>query len=137
MTTINAEMISKNVAKTDEIKGWYWYFNILVKKVKVLGKYLFFSKSIAVLETIMIEEMENGGFWKAKINTDQHKIGDEYVLCLYYTDDSRKYELANKYKNNPELKYRYWKSDEDTLKGKYSKDFLEKASAQGEFTNDR
>ena len=136
MVTIEAEMISKKVAKTDEINDWYWYFNVLAKKVKVLGKYLFFSKSRAVLETVIIEEMENGGFWRAKINTDKHKIGDEHVLCLYYTDDSRKYELANKYKNTPELKYRYWKSDEDTLKGKYSKEFVSKAPAQEGVNNE-
>jgi hypothetical protein len=48
----------------------------------------------------------------------------EYVLCLYYKDDSRKYELAKKYGNQSEVKYRYWKSDADTLAGKYSKEFL-------------
>ncbi|MHA1338363.1 MAG: hypothetical protein ACTSRZ_00495 [Promethearchaeota archaeon] len=49
-------------------------------------------------------------------------------LCLYYKDDSHKYELAKKYRNNKNVKYRYWKSNEDTLKGKYSKQFLEQLS---------
>jgi len=46
-------------------------------------------------------------------------------LCLYYKNDSRKQELAEKYQEKNGIKYRYWKSDEDTLKGKYSKRFLE------------
>jgi hypothetical protein len=73
--------------------------------------------------------LETGGFHQAKT----HMAGvtpptGEYVLCLYYKDDSRKDELATKYRNRSELKYRYWKSDEDTLTGKYSKEFLDKLS---------
>jgi hypothetical protein len=76
-----------------------------------------------------VEELETGGFHQAKT----HMAGvtpptGEYVLCLYYKDDSRKDELATKYRNRSELKYRYWKSDEDTLTGKYSKEFLDKLS---------
>jgi len=41
-------------------------------------------------------------------------------------DDSRKNELAKKYQEKNGIHYRYWKSDEDTRKGKYSKEFLEK-----------
>lgn len=53
----------------------------------------------------------------------------EYVLCLYFKDASRKYELAKKYQNRIELKYRYWKSDEDTIAGNYSKQFLNRLSS--------
>jgi len=35
-------------------------------------------------------------------------------------------ELAKKYRNRIELKYRYWKSDNDTLAGKYSKEFIDR-----------
>jgi len=52
------------------------------------------------------------------------------VLCLYYTDGSRKQELAQKYKGNLKIRYRYWKSDVDTLKGKYSEEFLSKLSPE-------
>ena len=49
----------------------------------------------------------------------------DHVLCLYYADDSRKHELAERNKQEYGVKYRYWKSDSDTLKGKYSKEFLD------------
>lgn len=50
----------------------------------------------------------------------------DHVLCLYYKDDSRKHELAERNKQEYGVRYRYWKSDSDTLKGKYSKEFLDK-----------
>jgi len=54
--------------------------------------------------------------------------GPDYVLCLYYKDDSRKIELKKKYMMMTGVRYRFWKSDEDTLKGKYSKKFLNQLS---------
>ena len=38
----------------------------------------------------------------AKVNQRIIGIGKEYVLCLYYKDDSRKYELAEKYQEKME-----------------------------------
>lgn len=119
--------ISKNVIRIDG-EYWHYYIRFSEKRPVITGKYLFFSESKKELERIAIEELENGGFFHAKINTDKHKKGKEYVLCLYYSDDSRKFELADKYKGNQKIKYRYWKSDEDTLKGKYSEEFLDKLS---------
>jgi len=51
-----------------------------------------------------------------------------YVLCLYFKDDSRKHELARRNEQEYKVKYRYWKSDEDTRKGQYSEEFLNKLS---------
>ena len=54
-----------------------------------------------------------------------------YVLCLYYKDDSRKSELAERARtDNAEVSYRYWKSDQSTLSGKYSEEFLSKLTAE-------
>jgi len=63
----------------------------------------------------------------------------EHVLCLYYADDSRKHELAERNQHEYKVKYRYWKSDSDTLKGKYSKEFLDKLpeSKQKFFTSQK
>jgi len=120
-------LISKNVIRIDD-EYWRYYIRFSKKKPIITGKYLFFSESEEELERIALEELENGGFFYAKINTDEHKKGNEYVLCLYYSDDSRKFEMADKYKCNKKIKYRYWKSDEDTRKGKYSEEFLSKLS---------
>ena len=63
----------------------------------------------------------------------------EHVLCLYYKDGSRKDELADRNKEKYGVKYRYWKSDEATLKGQYSKEFLDKLgkSDRRYFTKDK
>ena len=36
----------------------------------------------------------------------------------------RKKEIADKYQEKNGIRYRYWKSDEDTRKGKYSKEYF-------------
>ena len=79
---------------------------------------------------VAIDEIENDGFHHAKVNMEDKKQGEDYVLCLYYEDDSRKREMAEKYKDESEVKYRYWKSDEDTFKGKYSDEFLNQLSPE-------
>ncbi len=127
MITEKQTKISKNVIRIDD-EYWHYFIRMSREKPVITGKYLFFSESKEYLEKIAIEELENGGFFHAKINTDQHKKGKEYVLCLYFSDDSRKYKLAEKYRNNQKVKYRYWKGDDDTLKGNYSEEFLSKLS---------
>lgn len=82
------------------------------------------------MKKIAIEELENNSFHHAKVNIEGKKQGTYYVLCLYYKDDSRKQELAEKYRDESAIKYRYWKSDEDTLKGKYSEEFLSQLSPE-------
>lgn len=94
----------------------------------ITGKYLFFSLDIDKLIEIAINEMEKHGFHRAKVNMSLLKGQTEHVLCLYYKDDSRKYELAERNKQEYGVKYRYWKSDRATLRGQYSKEFLEKLS---------
>jgi len=83
------------------------------------GKYLFFSSDIDSLKDVVNWEIKHHGFSVAKISKE--KTGSDHVLCLYWHDDSRKHELAARYKNSSLVKYRYWKSNDDTRKGKYSK----------------
>ncbi len=91
----------------------------------ITGKYLFFHTNPELLEKIARDEIENNGFDVAKISAElgNHK---DYVLCLYSQNDSRKDELAKKHQEKNGIRYRYWKSDEDTLKGNYSKQYLDK-----------
>ena len=125
---LNAKKVSKNVFSYTD---YYWerFRHSKNPEYQITGKYLFFSENRELLKQIAIDEIKNNNFHSAKINLEGRNIG-EYVLCLYYKDDSRKYELASKYRDRPNLKYRYWKSDEDTLKGKYSKEFLEKLDSK-------
>ena len=109
--------------------GGYNYFpspNFLKnpKHYSKFGQYQFFHTDPRVLEKVAIEEIENNGFDVAKISAELGKHPD-YVLLLAYQDDSRKDELAEKYQGKNGIQYRYWKSYEDTQKGKYSKQYLE------------
>jgi len=100
---------------------WEWFdrSDIQTAPYEITGKYLFFSLNRDLLIEIAIDELENGDFHHAK--TQMAGItppSGEYVLCLYYKDNSRKHELAAKYRDRSGLKYRYyWKSKSETLAG--------------------
>lgn len=93
---------------------------------EITGKYLFFSENRELLVNLARDELENNSFHEAKVIMEGMQKGSEFVLCLYYKDDSRKHELASKHNRKLGLKYRYWKSNLDTLEGKYSDEFLKK-----------
>ena len=124
-------VLSTNVISScDGYWEWFERSDAPVIPYEITGKYLFFSVNRDLLIEIAINELENNGFHFAK--TPMSGItpaSGEYVLCLYYKDDSRKHELAKKYRGRNDLKYRYWKSDSDTLARKYSKQFLDKLSS--------
>ena len=79
--------------------------------VPINGKYLFFSLDRDLLLRIARNEVLNHAFPLAKINLPSNKRGEDYVLCLYYKDNSRKHELAERSKQYPGVRYRYWKGD--------------------------
>ena len=114
--------------KVERIFDGYWIWLRSDEKLTydITGKYLFFSEDKNKLLEIAINEIENHGFHHAKVNENLLEGQTEHVLCLYYKDDSRKNEVAERNKQEYRVKYRYWKSDSDTLKGKYSKEFLDK-----------
>ena len=107
---------------------WIWLLSEEKPSYAITGKYLFFSENKDKLIGIAINEIENHGFHRAKVNMSLLESQTEHVLCLYYKDNSRKHELADRNKQEYGVKYRYWKSDEATLKGQYSKEFLSKLS---------
>lgn len=118
---------------------WIWLFSGNEPAYGITGKYLFFSEDKDKLIQIATEEIENHDFHVAKVNENLLEGQTDHVLCLYYKDDSRKHELAERNKQEYGVKYRYWKSDEATLKGQYSKEFLEKLSQSKKayFTQDK
>jgi hypothetical protein len=105
---------------------WIWLFSEEKPNYKITGKYLFFCEDKDKLIEIATNEIENHDFHEAKVNETLLEGQTEHVLCLYYEDDSRKHELADRNKQEYGVEYRYWKSDEATLKGQYSKEFLSK-----------
>ena len=94
----------------------------------ITGKYLFFSPDRAALIGLAGVELAQYGFPAAKV--PYQRAGSAYVLCLYAPDASRKRELAGRLADYrvqwPEasLEYRYWKSNDATLAGQYSAQFL-------------
>jgi hypothetical protein len=105
---------------------WIWFLSEKRPDYEITGKYLFFHEDKDRLIGIARNEIENHGFHKAKVNENLLEGQTEHVLCLYYKDDSRKHELADRNKQEYGVKYRYWKSDEATLSGQYSQEFLSK-----------
>ncbi|MFQ5770661.1 MAG: hypothetical protein ACE5HX_09000 [bacterium] len=110
---------------------WEWLIKHENPSYEITGKYLFFSTSRNRLIKIARNEIQHNNFHLAKIPMQGKNISNEYVLCLYYRDDGRKHELAKKYRHQKGLKFRYWKSDEATLKGEYSEEFLTFLSNKG------
>ncbi len=119
---------------------WIWLRSRTKCPYEITGKYLFFSESKDKLIEIAKNEIVENEFHMAKVSkeTSEGKYSD-HVLCLYFKDDSRKNELAKKYKT-PEfvdIKYRYWKLDRDTSLGIYQnrnqhkKKILEKLEERG------
>ena len=84
------------------------------------GKYLFFSNSQQQLIDIAKYEISIHDFEIAKVSVDANK--NDYVLCLYYINDKRKYELAERYKQS-DVRYRYWKLNKTTRLGIYSEEY--------------
>lgn len=110
----------------DEV--WDWFFSDEYPNCIISGKYLFFSEDRYKLIAIAQNEIRNHRFHEAKVSKKLLGSNTDYVLCLYYENDSRKYELAERNKQEYSVKYRYWKSDEATLRGHYSQEFLAKLS---------
>jgi hypothetical protein len=118
---------------------WIWLLSEQKPDYEILGKYLFFDEDKNKLIDIARNEIDNHGFHEAKVNEHLIEGQTEHVLCLYYRDDSRKHELAERNKQEYEVKYRYWKSDDATSKGQYSQEFLSKLpkSERKHFTSEK
>lgn len=74
------------------------------------GKYLFFDSDRQKLIELAQAEISTGEYVLAKVAREARD--NEYVLCLYWYDDSRKHQLADKYRDV--VKYRYWKDNATT-----------------------
>ena len=103
---------------------WEWFTAAERPPYRITGKYLFFSPDRERLVAIALEELESGAFHQAKTQMPGLQAGEDYVLCLYYRDDSRRHELAARYGGREGIRYRYWKSDAATRRGEYSERFL-------------
>ena len=102
---------------------WVRLFSRTTAPYPITGKYMFFSRDSEKLRRIALAEIRAHGFHVAKYNPSPLGRNTDSVLCLYYRDESRKYELAKR-ASAYHVKYRYWKSNEATRAGRYSNEFL-------------
>jgi hypothetical protein len=113
---------------TFERGPWLYLFRFDKPFRSIAGKYLFFCPDSAVLVGLAEDLLQNHGFQVAKLPVAGSQVNGDYVLCVYYENDSRKRDLADVYreyyKENPTLRYRYWKADSETSAGQYSALFL-------------
>lgn len=97
-------------------------------KYEIAGKYLFFSHDRRLLIDIAETEIGFYDFDLAKINRRLVKPGADWVLCIYWKDDKRKWELASRYRFISGVHFRFWKSEDKTengiYSGKYTKEVL-------------
>jgi hypothetical protein len=95
----------------------------------ILGKYLFFSDNKKELITLAKKLLIQYKLYTAKVpssNIANKSNGFGFVMCLYDTSDSLKYDL--KQFETITISYRYFKSDEDTKAKKYSEQYLKNKS---------
>ena len=114
--------------------GWIWLINKKIKNYKseykaITGKYLFFSpdkeKLIKLAKTILI----TFNLYLAKVPLSNKPVGNDFCLCVYDKEPRFKREMKS-YADEINIKYRYWKSNESTMNGKYSKEFLSHRTAE-------
>lgn len=104
---------------------WQWFNSSIKPAYDITGKYLFFSPDRDSLIEIVDREILSGEFHVAKIPLPHTKIGEDYVLCLYYENDTKKHELADRYSKRSGVRYKYWKANKATRSGQYSQRFLD------------
>ncbi len=106
---------------------WEWYSKYIDNDNTIKGKYLFFSDNRDILEYFLLKIFKKFKLSKAKIPLPGKQINKTYVLCIYSDSENEKIksEFNKILTNYPNITFSGWKSDEDTLNGKYSKIFYD------------
>lgn len=112
--------------ETSNSRGWFWIQNNDSKqnRNKIKGKYLFFAddkEQLIMLAKTILKKYELLIAKTPSSNTPNNSTGFGFVLCVYDTENRYCNELKNLETNS--ISFRYWKSDNATRAGKYSKQF--------------
>jgi len=113
--------------ETSNSRGWFWIKNNeeTQNRNDITGKYLFFSDDKNELINLAKIVLKKYSLLIAKtpsIDTPNNSKGFGFVLCIYdtenrYCNDLKKLETDT-------ISFRYWKSDNATRAGNYSKQFI-------------
>ena len=113
--------------ETSNSRGWFWIKNNNSNQIRneIIGKYLFFSDNKNELIRLAENILEKYNLLVAKTpssGTPNNSKGFGFVLCVYDTENRYCNELKKLETNT--ISFRYWKSDNATRAGKYSKQFI-------------
>ena len=106
--------------------GWEVFVQADADVDNLTGKHLLFSEDRELLVDIAFHEVVvEERFVMAKVRTEDARVGPDYVLCLCDIDDSLVPDIEAAYGGMPGIRYRRWKSNEDTRAGRYSRQYLD------------
>ena len=117
-----------------DTRHWMWIVNhdcsedklkLLKEEIEkefhgTIGKYLFFSENRDELIELAEKLLTTYNLARAKTAAELKSGYTEYVLCVYDSGPNLVQEM--KQYATDTIKYRYWKSDEATMKGIEQKD---------------
>jgi|TARA_R110000851_G_scaffold85152_3_gene185334 hypothetical protein len=112
--------------ETSNSRGWFWIKNneSTQNRNDITGKYLFFSDDKNELIDLAKIILEKHSLLTAKTQSGDipnDRVGFGFVLCVYDIENRYCNELKNLEAGG--VSFRYWKSDNATRVGKYSKKF--------------
>ena len=110
--------------ETSNSRGWFWIKNNDSKQSRneIKGKYLFFADDKEQLIMLAKKILKKYELLIAKTpSSNIPNNGTGFVLCVYDTENRYCNELKDLETNG--ILFRYWKSDNATRAGKYSKQF--------------
>ncbi len=113
--------------ETSNSRGWYWIKNNSSDQDRnnIKGKYLFFADNKEQLIELAKTILDKYNLLIAKTpssNTPNNSKGFGFVLCVYDTENRYCNEFKKMETNS--ISFRYWKSDDATRAGRYSKQFI-------------
>jgi len=127
----NGEKMEGIIVDLKKDKDWIYIINFNAKESSILlrqeeekemrgssGKYLFFSDDKNELIDLAKEILKKFNLFVSKVSKECRK---GFVLCIYDFKSRYKNDL-NKYSNSS-IRYRFWKSNKDTINNKYSKEY--------------
>jgi len=94
--------------RTYNDETWEWIEKKSSQKIPFSGKYLFFSSNRSFVIAIARQEISEHNFTCATVLLDPDIKTDEYVLCIYYSDNRREGELAMRYAGKEGIKFVGW-----------------------------
>ena len=114
--------------ETTSSRGWFWIKNnqSTQNRSDIKGKYLFFSddkEELIELAKVLLEKHDLAIAKTPSSDVPNESEGFGFVLCVYDSENRHCKEL--KESETDTISFRYWKSDDATRAGSYSKQYMD------------